>query len=188
MRVLEHVVDRRREEPRLPAPPGRGPEHDQVDLPPLGLVDDRVADRARVDCVRMHLDVVLLAQRAGLGDRVGGCAREVGRERRLRAPARAGRCTTVIASIAGAAFLGEGDRRRDHLLADHARASSARGSSGRRTPVGSAILGSTSWNMPTRAARPGHRVDAEADGEPGGAGVARAGLVRDRARSRTRRR
>ena len=51
-RVLEHVVDRRREEPRLPPPARRRAEHDQVDLAPRRLLDDRVPDRARAHAPR----------------------------------------------------------------------------------------------------------------------------------------
>src|SRR5688572_3916494 len=66
VRVLEHVVDGRREEPRLPPPARRRAHHDEVDAPPRRLLDDRVPDRACVDGVGVHDDAVLLAERACL--------------------------------------------------------------------------------------------------------------------------
>ena len=100
VRVLEHVVDRRREEPRLPAPPGRGPEHDQVGLPPLGLVDDRVADRARVEAITVV---------------------QVPRERALDAPLPADVAQAAADSIAEAKVLGEENEVEVHAEAVHAR-------------------------------------------------------------------
>src|SRR5688572_14723728 len=59
-RVAQDVVDRRREEETLSAPARRGAEHDQVDPARSRLLDDRVADRARLHGLRPHLDSVLL--------------------------------------------------------------------------------------------------------------------------------
>ena len=66
VRVLEDVIDCRREEARLPPPTRRRAEDDQVDPAPRCLLDDGMADGARVDGLGMHHDVVLLAKRAGL--------------------------------------------------------------------------------------------------------------------------
>ena len=76
-RVAQDVVDRRREEPRLPPPARRGAEHDQVGPARVGLVDDRIADRAGADDVACDLDAVLGAEQPRLrrATRVGSsCA------------------------------------------------------------------------------------------------------------------
>ena len=45
--IPKHVVDRRREELRLPPPARRRAEHDQISVPLRGRVDDRAANRPR---------------------------------------------------------------------------------------------------------------------------------------------
>src|SRR5581483_2837206 len=59
--AAEHVFDRRREEPRLPAPPRRRAEHDQVCVALPGLVDDRLADRPCADGLADDFDAVFRA-------------------------------------------------------------------------------------------------------------------------------
>ena len=116
-RVLEHVVDGRREEARLAPPARRRAEHDQVGAAALGLVDDRVADRAGVDGVGMDLDAVLLAERLRLGDRRRSALRDLGRqlgvERALPRHRHDGDRLDP-----GPALLRERDGCGDHLLAD----------------------------------------------------------------------
>src|SRR6478609_8586114 len=47
--LAQHVVDRGREEPRLPPPAGRGAEDDQVGVDLERALDDRLADRPGAD-------------------------------------------------------------------------------------------------------------------------------------------
>src|SRR3954449_5089791 len=82
VRLAEHVVDRRREEPRLAAPARRRAEDDQVGLVLVRRLHDRLADRARADRPPEHLHAVLGAERMRLSDRGGRLLLEVV-ERRL---------------------------------------------------------------------------------------------------------
>ena len=133
--VAHDVVDGRREEPRLAAPAWRRSEHDQVGARPLGLCDDRVADRACDDRPGDHLDAVVRPDRARLGHGLLGTPANVLGQRPSSGNARGTR-TTKIASTRRPALLRERDGRGDHLLADRRRASSARARCGRPLRAG----------------------------------------------------
>src|SRR5213592_1549263 len=68
-RPAEHVVDRRAEEAGLPAPSRRGSQQDEVDAVALGLLDDRLADRAAADDRALDLHSVLGGEKLRLGER-----------------------------------------------------------------------------------------------------------------------
>src|SRR2546422_10596193 len=69
-RLPKDVVDRRGEEPRLPPPPGRRAEDDEVGLASGGLFDDRLADRPSAHRHAQHLDAVFLAEQLRLLERL----------------------------------------------------------------------------------------------------------------------
>src|SRR3954451_9831259 len=54
-RLAQDVLDRRREETRLPAPARRRADHDKVVAATPGPADDRIADRAGTDRLDLHL-------------------------------------------------------------------------------------------------------------------------------------
>src|SRR4051794_32758547 len=116
--LAQDVLDRRREETRLPAPARRRADHDQVVAATPGLVDDRVADRAGTDRLDLHLHAAVGAEQPCLGQR--GRRRllllvELGLERPVERHADHEQRLDVRVAVAG-----ELDRGRDHLLADRA--------------------------------------------------------------------
>ena len=173
-RVAQDEVDGRREEARLPAPARRRAENDQVGVASLGLVDDRVADRARADDVSVHLDAVVRAERARLVERRvdprGDLRRQLALELELARNAHDGDRLDL-----GAALLRERDRRRDHLLADvtelHRHEDPLEVGARRKLLDRRDVL----EQAPPPLAPDGDEDD-QADGEPHRPGVARAGM------------
>src|SRR2546423_3139429 len=70
-RLLQHVLDGRREEARLPAPARSRAEDDQIGAAAIGLLDDRLPDRPRPNGLAAHLDAVVGAEQLGLRERGG---------------------------------------------------------------------------------------------------------------------
>src|SRR5947209_4407094 len=115
-RLAQDVLDRRREEPRLPPPARRRAEDDQVDASLPRMLDDCLADRASAHRRSVHLDAVVGPERLRLLERRGRALvllahRRVERELERHAD-------DVQRLHVGAALLGQLDRGRDHLLAD----------------------------------------------------------------------
>src|SRR5580765_9119240 len=67
--LFEHVVQRRREEAGLAPPAGRRAENDQVGPLILGLLDDRLSDRAGTDGSPVDRHAVVGAEQLRLGER-----------------------------------------------------------------------------------------------------------------------
>src|SRR5579884_4114276 len=116
-RPPEDVVDRRREEPRLPAPPRRGAEDDQVRVDLRGVRDDRLADRARTDRRPLHRHVEVGAEQLRLRERRLGALLLLEQRRVERLVERDANDVqrTHLRVVLGRELDGGGH----HLLADH---------------------------------------------------------------------
>src|SRR6188508_53931 len=114
--AAQHVVHRRTEEARLPAPAWRGAHEDEVDAVAARLVDDRLADRPAAHDLALHLDAVLGGEELRLGERRLGLlllVRQLRVERKLER-----HLDHVERAHRAAALLSEADGGREHLLAD----------------------------------------------------------------------
>ena len=172
-RVAEDVIDRRREEPRLPPPSRRRAEHDQVGAVVARLVDDRVADRAGDDRVCDDLDAVLLAERPGLGERRFGPNRGRPPAARPRAGRRGerGRRTPPRRSRPAPSRARSRSRPSPRRCR---RASSARAPCDTTAPGGSVATGSMSSSTPASRRRRTTKKTTSPISKPGRAGVAGA--------------